>query len=136
MRFPERFRNEGLLIIRIGLGIMFMYHGFPKITGGPEKWAGLGMAMGSLGIHFFPVFWGFMAAVSEFFGGILLIAGLFTQPTCAFMAFTMAIASLTQLTKGQGLDGASHAMELGIVFIGLIFVGPGKYSLDKKFNLV
>ncbi|RZK26274.1 MAG: DoxX family protein, partial [Flavobacterium sp.] len=28
--------------------------------------------------------------------------------------------------------GASHAIELGIVFFSLIFIGPGKYSVDKK----
>ena len=67
----DRYTNIGILFIRIGIGLMFILHGWPKFTGGPEKWAGLGAyGMGTLGINFLPVFWGFMAAAAEFLGGI------------------------------------------------------------------
>jgi len=127
-----KYRNTGLLILRIGLGLMFIIHGFPKLAGGPDGWAGLGGSMKVVGIDFFPVFWGFMAAVAETFGGFLLIVGLFYRPVCMLLVFTMVIAALVHLGKGDGLKGASHAIELGIVFLSLIFIGPGKYSVDKK----
>ncbi|MGQ7853406.1 DoxX family protein [Pedobacter sp. WC2501] len=127
-----KYRNTGLLLIRIGLGVMFIIHGFPKLAGGPDGWTGLGGSMKVIGINFLPVFWGFMAAVSETFGGFLLIVGLFFRPALMLLIFTMIIAALVHFGKGDGLDGASHAIELAIVFFGLIFIGPGKYSVDKK----
>jgi putative oxidoreductase len=127
-----KYRNTGLLLIRIGLGVMFIIHGFPKLAGGPDGWTGLGGSMKVIGINFLPVFWCFMAAVSETFGGFLLIVGLFFRPALMLLIFTMIIAALVHFGKGDGLDGASHAIELAIVFFGLIFIGPGKYSVDKK----
>ncbi|MCX2472803.1 DoxX family protein [Pedobacter sp. MC2016-05] len=127
-----KYRNTGLLILRIGLGVMFIIHGFPKLAGGPSGWAGLGGSMKVVGIDFLPVFWGFMASVAETSGGFLLIVGLFFRPACMLLVFTMAIAALVHFGKGDGLKGASHAIELGIVFFSLVFIGPGKYSVDKK----
>lgn len=111
---------------------MFLYHGAPKIFGGPEKWEKVGTAMTSVGIDFFPAFWGFMAAFSEFFGGICVILGLFFRPACILLTITMAIAASMHLSKGDGLTVASHAIEDGILFLALILIGPGKYALDEK----
>jgi len=127
-----KYRNTGLLLLRIGVGVMFIIHGFPKLAGGPKGWEGLGGSMNVIGIDFLPVFWGFMAAATETFGGFLLIVGLFYRPACILLVFTMIIAALVHFGKGDGLQGASHAIELGIVFFSLIFIGPGKYSVDKK----
>ena len=127
-----KYRNTGLLILRVGLGIMMMTHGIPKLTGGMKMWEGVGSAMGNIGITFFPVFWGLAAAVVETFGGFLFVLGLAFRPACLFLAFVMLTASINHFAGGDGLGGASHAIELGFVFLGLMFVGPGKYSVDKK----
>jgi len=127
-----KYRNTGLLLLRLGIGIMFIIHGFPKLAGGPAGWTQLGGSMKVIGIDFLPIFWGFMAAVSETFGGFLLIVGLFFRPALILLIITMVIAALVHFAKGDGLSGASHAMELAIVFFGLIFIGPGKYSVDKR----
>jgi len=127
-----KYRNTGLLILRIGLGAMMMFHGFPKIMGGPDKWAGIGSSMNVIGINFIPAFWGFMAAISEGLGGFLLLLGLFFRPVNMLLVFTMLIAALVHINKGEGIMGASHAIELGIVFFSLVFIGPGKYSVDGK----
>lgn len=128
-----RYRNIGLLILRIGIGAMFVFHGAPKIFGGPAKWEGVGKAVGIFGLDFAPVFWGFMAAVSEFAGGFALILGLFMREFSALLVITMTVAASFHFNRGEGLFGAAHAVELGIVFFSLIFIGPGKYSLDEKF---
>lgn len=119
----------GLLIIRIGLGIMFIIHGFPKISGGPAMWERLGQAMGSIGITFFPVLWGLAATLSEFLGGFLLIFGFFFRPACGFLAFTMAIATIMLASQKAGFSSVSHPGELFVVFLGLFLIGPGKYRL-------
>jgi len=110
---------------------MFMYHGWPKLTGGPDSWRQLGMAMGNLGITFFPAVWGLMSASAEFIGGACLFVGFMTRPICVLMAFNMLVASVFHLRKGDGLMLASHAIESCIVFTGLVFIGSGKYSVDS-----
>jgi putative oxidoreductase len=111
-------------------GVMFVFYGAPKLFGGIQVWGQLGQAMGSIGISFAPAFWGFMASISMFFGGICLFLGLFFRPACMLLAFTMFVAASMHFKKGDGLSVAAHAIEDGAVFLGLIFVGPGKYSLD------
>lgn len=109
-----------------------MGHGYPKLMGGPESWAGLGGALGPLGIHFAPTFLGFMAAISEFGGGLLLILGLWTRPACFFLCSTMVVATLMHLSQGDPFQAYSHAMESAILFAGLLLIGPGRFSLDEK----
>lgn len=127
-----KYRNTGLLILRIGLGIMFILHGYPKLFGGPDKWEAVGGAMKNVRVTLFPAVWGFLAGVAETFGGFMLLLGLAFRPVCLILMFTMFIASLKHLNAGDGIMGASHAIEAGIVFLALMFVGPGKYSVDKK----
>ncbi|MFC3364595.1 DoxX family membrane protein [Pedobacter fastidiosus] len=52
-----KYRNTGLLLLRIGIGILFIIHGFPKLAGGPSGWTGLGGSMKVIGIDFLPIFW-------------------------------------------------------------------------------
>ena len=127
-----KYKNSGLLILSVGLGAMMMTHGVPKLMGGVKMWEGVGGAMENIGISFFPVFWGLMAALVESVGGFLFLLGLAFRPACLLLAFVMFIAALNHFAGGEGLGGASHAIELGFVFLGLMFVGPGKYSIDKK----
>jgi len=132
MGFFDRYRDFGLLVLRVGMGVMFIFHGWPMLIGGPEVWQKTGAAMAYTGIKAVPVLWGFMAAFSEFFGGIAVILGLFFRPACMLLAVTMAVAASMHIGKGEGLKAASHAIEAGIVFLSLIFIGPGTYSFGKK----
>jgi len=127
-------RDAGILVLRPGFGIMFMFHGFPKILGGTEEWEKSGEDMQALGIHFLPIFWGFMSAFSEFVGGILLILGLFTRIAAGLMFINMVVAAVVHLSKDPALLGAAHAIEDGIVFLSLIILGPGQYSLDAMIT--
>lgn len=121
----------GLLVLRLVVGVSFMVHGYPKIFGGPERWEKLGGAMENLGIHFFPTFWGFMAAVAEFGGGLALILGLLTRVAGSGLAFTMFVAFIVHLTKGDGFNRMSHPLELLAVALLFVLGGAGKYSLDE-----
>ena len=38
LTFLDKHRDIGLLILRIGFGCLFLFHGLPKLFGGPEKW--------------------------------------------------------------------------------------------------
>jgi putative oxidoreductase len=118
--------------MRLGLGVMMIVHGYPKLAGGPPMWEKLGGAMASFGLHDFPQFWGFMAAFAEGIGGVLLILGLFFRPACLLLLITMIVATMKHMNAGDGISKASHAIELGIVFMGLFIIGPGRFSIDKK----
>lgn len=129
-RLFEGNKDIGILILRVGMGTMFIWHGAPKIFGGPQYWEGLGKAMGNLGIHFLPIFWGFLAAFAEFFGGIMIVLGFITPLAAALLAFNMFVATMFHFGMNQGLAQAAHPITAGIVFLSLIFLGAGKYSVD------
>ncbi len=130
--FLKKHSDIGILLLRLLTGIGYVFvHGKPKILGGPELWAKIGTAMFNYGISFTPAFWGFMASVSEFFGGILLILGLFVRPAAAFMAFTMLTAFISHLSRLDPWGRVITPLEMMGIFICLIFVGAGKYSLDN-----
>lgn len=126
-----KYRDFGILLIRIGLGILFIYHGLPKLIGGPVRWERLGNAAGAVGIHFLPTLWGLLCAVTETFGGVLVIVGLAFRPVCILLVINLIVAAaFTYHSSGSFLD-ATHAIEDAVVFAGLVFIGPGKYSVDK-----
>jgi putative oxidoreductase len=126
------YRDVALLFLRLSLGSFFIYvHGWPNLAGGLPKWKALGGAMKHVGITFWPVFWGFMAAFSESIGMALLIVGLAFRPSCLLLTITMSVAALSDY-RARGLGEASHALELALVFASLIFIGAGKYSVDKS----
>jgi putative oxidoreductase len=132
LKFLGKYRDTGLLIMRLGLGIAFLLHGLPKLVGGPKMWTGLGKSMSHVGIDFLPAFWGFMAAFAEGIGGLLLILGLAYRPICLMLAFTMLIATLTLAApKGRDFKDYSHPLKLIFVFVGMACIGPGRFSIDK-----
>ncbi len=128
----------GLLILRLGFGLsMAIFHGYGKITGGPERWERIGSAMANMGVSFLPTFWGFMAAFSEFFGSIFLVLGILFRPSALLLAFTMFIAMLNHLnmppdSANAGFSGASHAIELMVVYVALLYLGSGKFTVTSK----
>ena len=125
-------RDAGLLLLRVGLGLMFMLHGGPKLAGGPDYWEKIGGSLAAFGIHFLPQFWGFAAGLVEFGGGLLLLLGLFFRPACLLLLVTMVVATNSHLSRGDDLNAASHAIEAGVTFLGLLFIGPGRFSLDER----
>lgn len=127
-------QHIGLLLLRVGLGFMFILHGYPKVFGGPEKWTEVGASMQYLGIEGAPMFFGFMAGIVEFFGGIFLMLGLFFIPTLVFLLIVMIVASITSISSGEDFSSYSHSIEIGIVILSLFFIGSGRHSLDQKLN--
>ena len=125
----EKFRDVGLLIVRLGFGLGFAwFHGLPKLRGGAERWTGSGEAMRNFGVDFGHEWWGAAAMAAEFFGGICIALGLFFRPAALLLAFTMMVAATNHIVTGQGTP--AHAFKNAFLFGGLIFVGPGRYSLD------
>lgn len=130
------FPDIGLLLMRLVIGISFIVHGWPKISGGGKGlqfaitgWESLGNVAGA---PFAPVAFGFLAAFAEFVGGFMLVIGFMTRIFAILLLGTM-IGALNYhvMVKGDAFQTYSHALELGGFFLGLILIGPGKISVDK-----
>jgi putative oxidoreductase len=123
----ERLTDTGLLVMRLMLAAVFIYHGAPKLFGGLEGFAGY---LGSLGVPA-PGVAAFLAAVSEFGGGLVLLAGIGFRYALPPLFFTMMVASfVAHAGKFSVRDGGMEfALTLGIMVLGLILTGPGSFGL-------
>lgn len=130
----EEYRDHGLLLVRVGFGLFLaLEHGWGKVVGGPETWAWLGGHMEMFGLGFAPAFWGFLSMGAEFVGALLVTLGLATRPAALLVVLNMSVVSLAHIT-GRVDGGPEKAMLFGILFLSLIFIGPGKYSVDEQFG--
>ena len=130
---PERiaayFAWAGPLIMRLVVGYVFMMSGWGKLNNLPQ----ITQNFVEWGILFPKIMTPFVAGV-EFFGGMLLILGLFTRIPAAMLAFTMLVA--IKSAKWEAVDSleALLGFEEATYFAGFMWLaiaGPGKASLDR-----
>ena len=126
MRYLDRLQPLGLLVLRLVLGVIMVGHGYPKVFGGLHKHVEL---VSSLGL---PGWWAYLSAVAEFFGGILVIAGLFTR--CAALAICIDLSvAIWKVHLKNGLlgnGGYQFPMAIAAIAFALIFFGAGPIALD------
>lgn len=127
MVFLVGLRPVALLILRLSLGLIFVYHGWPKLFGNPhqyaETFAKLGFANGtSYGI-----------GALEVFGGALLAVGFFTRPIALLLAGEMCVAIWkVHLAKGYlAVSEYQFALIVGAASLALVSTGAGGISLDE-----
>ncbi|MEQ1722103.1 MAG: DoxX family protein [Pseudobdellovibrio sp.] len=119
----------GSLILRLFVGISMAFaHGLGKIPPSQQ------LVDGVTGMGFpLPEFFAWAAALSEFAGGILIVAGLFTRHAAIFLGITMAVAAF----KVHGAD-PFQVKELAFFYLfaclTLLFQGAGRFSLDNLFR--
>jgi len=131
MQFLAKYRETGLLIMRVGLGVLFIILTGPVLLAGPSRWASFGSAIRNLGLNNHFQFWGFLGALIGCLGGALMIFGLFFRPG-VLLVLTITFVHLLGALEGGTLRANLAAVELGLMLLGLLFVGPGKYSVDKN----
>jgi putative oxidoreductase len=128
----SQYRDLGLLFLRAGTGTMMVLHGWPKLAGGIQQWEKLGKATSHIGINFFPGFWGFSSAMVETIGGVLIVLGFCFRPVTILMTLNFIVPTVfLYKTTGQFLEWSRPA-EMVILFFSLIFIGAGKYSIDRS----
>lgn len=123
------------LALRIAAGVIFAAHGAQKLFGwfGGYGLEGTGQWMASIGLE--PGYFMALAAGSaEFFGGLLLIAGLLTRPAAVVLAITMVVAIVTVHLQ-NGLFMSNNGYEFGLsllaISISLAVSGAGRFALDN-----
>ena len=142
----DRARSFGLLILRLSGLYLAFGHGHGKIASLMHGEAqGFIDGVASMGFPQ-PVLFAWAAACAEFFGGLLVTAGLLTRVGAAFAAFNLLVAAfLRHHAHQQLLGGATPEQmkewgkpELAIVYalamLCLVFTGPGKFSIDAMIS--
>ncbi len=121
--------STGLLLLRLVVGLAFMFHGYTKIQH-PLGWMGPNATI--------PGVFQALAAVSEFGGGLAWMLGVLTPLASFGLACTMSVAVWMTATVFH-LPFVSHkgggACELPATYLCvallLLLAGPGRFSLDR-----
>lgn len=133
--------DVALLAVRLMLAAVFLIHGGQKLF----KWmggsgiAGMTEIMGRSGAapaHRGALAW--MAALSEFGGGALVLLGLLTPLAAALIISVMVVAIATAHFKNGWLNGnRGYEFNLTLVTLALVLIllGGGALSLDRALGL-
>ncbi len=126
-----------ILLVRLSVGLLLFESGRGKLF---HKLDELGEFFVELGIPF-PHFNAVFVSSVEFVGGICLILGLATRSFSAQLTVIMLVAIFTsEIKKANTLGGFLYLPEVSllVIFIWLVFSGPGKVAADhviaRKFG--
>lgn len=117
-------------IMRIVIALLFMEHGAQKLFGFPASMEGGTVALFSLTG---------LAGVLEFFGGFLLLLGLFTRPVAFILSGEMANAYFiahAPLSFWPIVNQGELAIVYCFVFLYFAFAGGGSLSLDRALRKI
>jgi len=126
----EKLKPLASLFLRLGLGVIFLYHGYGKVFG---EGAALGTAWNSQGMS---VVLQILVSWGEFLGGIAFLVGFLTPVASLGIIIIMLGAIITVHGKnGFGLmqHGFEYNFALIIMCLALIATGSGPFSMDSKW---
>ena len=128
----------GATLLRLVLGIAMVYHGHGKVIPAHGFAAHPLSAMREYS-HFvaglgMPAWLGYVSAVTEFLGGILLLLGLLTRLAALFVAGDMLVA-LCAVTLHRGYPASEHVLALSAMATMLLFTGGGALAVDRRLGL-
>lgn len=118
-----------LLILRVVLGIIMIYHGWPKLTnlgGIIEGFTGMGIPLPALAAVF--------ATVAELFGGLLILVGAFTDIAGLLFAIDM-LGAITFVHAKNGFAASEGGVEWPLALLAMALAvalaGPGRYAVGR-----
>ncbi len=120
--------NAAMLVLRLGSGILMMNHGYSKLVNFSTlqhkfmNFLGMGSTL-SLALVIF----------AEFFCALFIIIGLFTRLAVIPLIIVMAVALFKAHNGDVFGDGEVAALYL-TAYLTLLFVGPGKISVDSMIG--
>lgn len=130
MRYLDRLQPLALLVMRLALGAIMTAHGYHKVFGGLHHFSGWA---GSMGI---PAWLAYVAAFTEFLGGLLILAGFFTRVASCAICIDLGVAiwkvHIHNGLLGAGPDRPGYELPLAVATLAfaLIFFGGGPIALD------
>lgn len=121
--------NAALLIARIAIAIVFLYHGSQILFGalggpGPRGFAAF--------MHAPPAI-GYLVGLAQFGGGLAMLTGILLRfgAICIIIVMLGALF-LVHLPHGYSVTkgGYEYVLTLILIAFALLFTGPGAYSLS------
>ena len=137
------YSSWGLLVLRLAAGIVFIVHGWPKLNPnsamkGP---AGFGGSLKKMGVPL-PMLFGWLVALLETGGSVLLILGLGTRILAFLFVIDMLVAILVVKIRmmkagfsSQQGSGWEFEFLLLAMALALVFTGAGTIALDPLVGL-
>ena len=129
MRYLDRLQPLALLVMRVALGMIMVTHGYHKVFGGLHHHV---QFVSSLG---FPAWMAYLSAFTEFLGGLLVLAGLFTRAAALAICINLFVA-IWKVHLHNGLignpdhPGFEFPLAAAALAFALIFFGGGSFAID------
>lgn len=119
----------GLVVLRVAAGLLLCWLSWGILLR-PDGWGPPPWLVDHVAALGFPAPTGFawVALLSEFFGGLLLVVGLLTRPAALLNALTSGVAAFGhhQQPTAAGLSALAFCVMTAVLAVA----GPGRYSLD------
>jgi putative oxidoreductase len=126
LRYLDRLQPLALVGMRLALGAVMVGHGYHKVFGGLHHHAQLVSGLG------LPAWSAYLSSLTEFFGGLMILAGLFTRLAAFAMCIDLGVA-IWKVHWHHGLmgeGGFEFPLALATIAFALIFFGSGPIALD------
>jgi putative oxidoreductase len=129
LHYLDRLQPLALLLMRLALGAIMVAHGYHKVFGGLHHHAQM---VASLGL---PAWLGYVSAFTEFFGGLLILVGLFTRVAALGVCLDLFVAIWkvhlhNGLIGGPDRPGYEFALAAFALAFAIIFFGGGPIAID------
>lgn len=129
----------GLLLIRLIVGLLMACFGYQKLIhfnemAASDFWANNVNFIGMKGAV--PLA---LTIFAELFCSVFLILGVFTRFSLLVLAFCMGYIFLV-IFPGSIVENGENGFKFNdafvyfMIYVGLFFTGPGKYSIDSQFK--
>jgi putative oxidoreductase len=117
-----------LLLLRVAVGLAFLYHGSAMLFGafggpGPQGFAGF--------MHL-PIAVGYLVGLAQVGGGLAMLSGVLIRlRAVSIIIVVLGAIFLVHLEHGFdiGKGGMEHALTQSLVATALLITGAGRYSL-------
>jgi putative oxidoreductase len=133
----SKYSDWGIIFIRLAVGIPLLMHGLGKLLNWGPFAAGIPGVTGfltSLGVPA-PVFFAWIVALVETFGGLFLILGLWTRLSALLIGINLTVALfLVHISNGYSVQNGGYEFILTLILgaVALFFTGAGKKLVLEK----
>src|SRR5262245_3464057 len=115
LQFLSKYRETGLLLIRVSIGLIIILLIAPVLWSGSGNWEHFGSAMKHLDFHSHYKFWGFTGALLGCAGGVLMILGLFFRIGVLFTLVITVLHLIVLWDSSSDFYARLPALEMSIL---------------------
>ena len=125
--------NFGLLIMRLGLAAVLLIHSLPKLIGGAHVWQSVGTTLNFINMGVSQKSLGFIFLLLAALGAVSLLFGYFFRIACIVLCILFGLYFFNYFSIGYKTL-MLWSIGIAAVFLGLFFIGPGRYAFTVKLE--